>query len=145
MNSAPVRAAKLVLAVVLGFGWAMAGWRNMPRLEQPQASAAGLAIACSVGLAYWAGTRRKRDAAVAVAVAQAEAHATAVAAASLAASQHVHVVVDNSQGARAQGSRQFGIEDAPWIVSHETRAEIESEALDVALEDVLDEREKHLG
>jgi hypothetical protein len=126
-----------LLAWIMAASFAFAGWRNLPRLDHPQASAAGVGIGACILLSYYAGTRRKRDAAVAVAVARAEARAAAHAGATAAVVNHVAVVVPE-RGARAAGAT-LGLDDAPWLVGAHRAIELdEREAVEAALADVLD-------
>lgn len=135
---------KRLLVICFGIGWAFAGFRNLPRLPQPYAAAAGVIVASSLALAYWAGTRRRRDSAVAAAVAKAEAHAAAVANVASSARSDVTtnvIVVDPERGAQRAGA-SLGLADAPWLVGRHRTIELdETEALDAALEDALDARE----
>lgn len=131
-----------VVVGALMVAWALAGWRNMPRLEDPQASAAGTAVAVSVLAAWWLGRRSVRASAVAAAVASAVAAAEARSQATAAA--QASVVVNLATGARQAAARDYGgLDAAPWIVSGQTVPELEGEALDSALEDVLDRAEEY--
>lgn len=125
--------------------WSLAGWRNMPRLPQPQASAAGVMIGLALLAAYWVGTRTNRSKAVAAAVARAEAAAVAAAtggSADSSASAQVVVINTPAAGAAATGRAALNLEDAPWMVgAHRTVELDEREALEVAWEDVREERE----
>lgn len=127
-----------LIAWVMAGAFAVSGWRNLPPLPQPTAGAAGLSIAGCVLLAYYAGTRRKRDQAVAVAVARAEARAAARSSAAATAVNHVQVVVPQF-GARAAGAAAFGLDEAPWLIGTQRAVEVEeNEALEAALADALD-------
>lgn len=122
--------------------WALAGWRNMPRLEHPQAAAAGFMVAVSVWLAYWAGTRTQRSKAVAAAVARAEAAALAVAQGGAAASDaRAQVVVINNPvaGGRHAAEAAVGLDAAPWLIGAHRAIDLdETEALQVAWEDITE-------
>ncbi len=133
-----------VLALVLGVVWALAGWRNLPQLEHGTGQAAGFVIGSSILFAYWAGTRRQRELNLATATASAEATAVAAVTASTSSSSSVNVFVASpatAAPARARAARFELLEDAPWMVGAHRAAEIEEDALSVALEDVQDERE----
>lgn len=131
---------KQLLALALGLGWAFAGARNAPRVEHASAAAFGVAVAGSIWLAYWCGTRRRQDSAVAAAVAKAEARAAAVAATSsrATANQSVTVVLDPANGASQRGARVYGLDDAPWLAGATVRREVEDEEMVLlAVEDAM--------
>lgn len=134
-----------VLALVLGVVWALAGWRNLPPLDHGTAAAAGFVMASSIGLAYFAGTRRQRDLNRATATASAEATALASVAAVTSSAASVNVFVASpatvAPARAARAERYALLEDAPWMVGAHRAAEVEEEAFAVALEDVQDERE----
>jgi hypothetical protein len=134
----------MLKVLVFGFavGWAWAGWRNLPAIPNAFAGAFGTCLAVSMYLCYYAGTRRKRDAAVAVAVAQAEARALAAVQATQVANAQVVVNLDPALGARRRGEA-FGLDSAPWLVGATQRHEIEDEtdAVESMLNDVREEQE----
>jgi hypothetical protein len=122
--------------VVVGFiaaAFVFAGWRNLPRLDQPSAGAAGLLLAGAVVVAFFLGRRSVHAEAVATAVASARAEAAAAAhAGAQAVSQ---VVVNVGDGARAVAAREYG--QPAWIGP----ARFESEQLEGsdAVSSMLDE------
>lgn len=127
-----------LLAGAIAVAWALAGWRNMPRLEHPQATAAGLAIGGTVWIAYWLGAKQTSATANASAWAKAEARAAAIAASTsaAAATSNVNVVFAPELGARMAGeARLTGLESAPWMVGATRDAELEQDFLVQALED----------
>ena len=124
---------------LLSAAWAFAGWRNLPRLAHPSSAAAGLIIAVSLYVAFRIGQRSVTRSAVARAVAIAAPGAACASTSSSTA--QVAVIVHPELGAQRAG-RVFGLEDAPWMVAAHRAVELdETEALDTALEDVLEERE----
>ena len=133
------------LALALGVTWALAGWRNIPPLEHRAGAAAGVVVASSIALAYFAGCRRQREMNLAVATASAEATAVATVTAATSSSSSVNVFVASAESAAparsARAQRYALLEDAPWMVGTHRAAEVEEDALACALEDVQDERE----
>lgn len=133
------------VALVLGVVWALAGWRNLPPLDHRSAVAVGFVMASSIGLAYFAGTRRQHDVNRATAIASAEATALASVAAVTSSSSSVNVFVASpatAAPARAARAERYALlEDAPWMVGSHRAPELEEEAFSVAFEDVQDERE----
>jgi len=123
--------------VVVGFvaaAFVLAGWRNLPRLDQPASGAAGLLLAGAVLLAFWLGRRSVRVEAIATAVASARAEAAAAAhAGAQAVSQ---VVVNVGEGAREVGLREFG--QPSWIGPASSQGVEQIEGSD-AYASVLDE------
>lgn len=128
---------KIVIGVLV-CGWVFAGWRNLPRIPHPYAPAAGAVIASCMLLAYWAGTRRRRDEAVAVAVARAEAKALAAVKATQTNTQQVAVILDPNLGAARRGE-VLGLDSAPWLAGAHTAAEIEeTDAVQSMMDDIRD-------
>lgn len=125
-------------AVLMAMAWALAGWANLPRLDHPQASAAGFAIGGTVFVAYLFGSRSTAASAMATANARAEAHAAALAhsASASSSSAQVAVVISSELGASAAGARQFsGLEAAPWMVGATRDPELEQDFLAQSLAD----------
>lgn len=118
-----------------------AGWRNLPRIDQPQSSAAGLLLGGAVLLAFWLGRGSVRAEAVATAVAQARAQAAASAHAG--AQSVAGVIVNVGEGARQVAADQFG--QPEWVGARQVvvSEQIEgSDAVMSALEDVLSARQE---
>lgn len=129
--------------IALSVAWAFAGFRNLPRLSHPQGAAAAVIVAVCILVAYRAGRKAVTASAVAAAVAQAEATAVAAAQSRSDSQATANVIVVNNpqRGARAAGVAA-GLDDMPWMIGSHRAVELdETEALDVALEDVLDARE----
>lgn len=123
--------------------WALAGWRNMPRLSHASSAAAGLAIAGCCLSCYWLGTRTKRAAAIAVATAHAEATAMASVQAATASNASVNLYLGGraAEGASRAG-HYLGLENAPWLVDAGRHADLtETDALEVAMADISDDVE----
>lgn len=135
-----------VVALVLGVVWALAGWRNLPPLDHRSASAVGFVVASSIGLAYFAGTRRQRDLNRATAIASAEATAVASVVAQTTASSSVNVFVASPESvSHARAARYAVLDDAPWMVGAHRTLEVEEDALAVAMEDVVSDSERELA
>jgi hypothetical protein len=128
---------KLILGIMAG-AFALAGWRNMPRLDQPSASAAGLVIGICLVLAYNLGARSTRASAMAVATARAEAHATALAQGGSARST-VNVVIADG-GRRAARAEHAALDDLPWIdySAQPVASELPQDVIESMTEDVRD-------
>lgn len=107
--------------VLIALAWVVVGWRNMPRLEDPQALAAGIAVGVTCLLAYFMGRRSSSATAIAQAVASAEARARARASATSTSQAVGNVFVVGAGGAVAPspaGDRMEylgGLDAAPWI------------------------------
>ena len=109
---------RLIVAVVAA-AWAVAGWKNLPRLDHPSNIAAGLAIAGTCGVCYWCGRALTRNSAYASARASAIATARAAADAksNAQAAAAINVFMAGPEGGTA-GSVPLavqGLDDAPWI------------------------------
>ena len=104
---------RLVVAVMAGF-LVLAGWRNLPPIDQPSAGVAGLLLAGAVLGAFFMGRRSVKAEAFASAVASARAEA---AAAAHAGAQSVAQVVVNVDGesARSVAATRYG--QPEWIGS----------------------------
>ncbi len=111
-----------LVTTVLCVAFAFAGFRNLPRLEQPASAAAGLAIAFACWVCFRSGQRQARESAKTAAIAAAEAAALAAATseasssstAGASASVNLLVLGDRSRGARAAG-QATGLDEMPWI------------------------------
>lgn len=106
-----------LVAALSAAAWAFAGWRNMPRLADPSASAAGVMMAGSVLMAWWAGTRHAAAKVIGRAVASAEARAESRAQSASAATADARqvVIVNATEGARAVGAAEYGTGGLPWV------------------------------
>jgi hypothetical protein len=123
-----------------GVAWALAGWANLPRLDHPQATAAGLAIGGTCLLSYFLGARQTRVSAEASAWAKAEARAAAIASSSSSSSAQVAVVISSELGARAAGQERLsGLESAPWMVGAVRQDDIEQDVVAQMIEDGMGE------
>ena len=92
--------------VIVGFiaaAFVLAGWRNLPRIDQPAAGAAGILLGGAVLAAFWLGRRSVRAEAVATAIATARADAAA--AAHAGAQAHSQVIVNVAGDRPADGAR----------------------------------------
>lgn len=107
--------ARLVVAAIAAAS-IFAGWANLPRIDQPASSAAGVLLAGAVLLAFWLGRRSVNADALAVAMASARAEATAAAHAGASAHSQV-VVVTGEQGARYAAQEHYG--RPSWIGERE--------------------------
>ena len=116
----------------------LAGWRNMPRLDEPSAKAAGLVIGLALVLAYSLGARATRASAMATAVASAEARATALAQGGSARST-VNVVIADG-GRRAARAEHGGLDALPWVDydAPAVASELPQDVLESMTEDVRD-------
>lgn len=126
----------------VGIAWALAGWANLPRLDHPQATAAGLAIGGTCLLSYFLGAHQSRASAEASAWAKAEARAAAIASSSSASSSNaqVAVVISSELGARVQGQQKLtGLESAPWMVGASRQEEVEQDVVAQMIEDGMGE------
>ncbi len=111
-----------LVTTVLCAAFAFAGFRNLPRLDQPASAAAGVAIAVACWICFRSGQRQARDSAKTAAIASAQAAAVAAAAADssssstsgASASVNVLVLGDRTHGARAAGAAT-GMDEMPWI------------------------------
>lgn len=122
-------------AVLVAVAWALAGWRNLPPLEQPQASAAGLAIGATCFLSYLFGSRSTLASATATATARAEAHAAALAQSNSSSNStaQVAVVISPGMGAASVGATKFGgLDSAPWMIGATRDEELEQDWLEQA-------------
>lgn len=101
---------------VLCVGWAWVGMTNAPRVSDPVAGTLGVAVAASIGLAFWCGRRSGRASAFAAAVAHAEARAAAAARSESAATSNAAVTLNFGDGLRHQAAAHLGgLDAAPWI------------------------------
>lgn len=133
---------RLVLGIVAA-AWVLAGWRNMPRLDDPSAGAAGVMIAATCVLCYFCGRRRAYAQATAIANARAEARAAAAATSTSTAQAAVIVQLDPALGARQAAAEAHG--QPEWIAPR-TRAVLEaSDATDSVLADVLEAEHVETG
>lgn len=136
----PIRS---LVVMALSFAWVAAGVRNLPRLGHPQMAGVVLVVIVCMWLSFRAGARMVKSEAVATAVAHAEARALAAVQAETTSQAQANVLIVNdvSAGARIRG-QALGLQDAPWLDGRHRSIELdETEALDTALEDVLDARE----
>lgn len=122
------------MAVVAGV-FAIAGWRNLPPLEDPSAGAAGLVLGGLVVLAYRLGRRSVSAEAVATAVASARAESAAAAHAGAQAASNV--IVNVGAGAAAVAAAEFG--SPSWL--GEVRPDVEQLDGSDAVLSITDERE----
>lgn len=122
----------------VGVAWALAGWANLPRLDHPQATAAGLAIGGTCLLSYFLGARQTRVSAEASAWAKAEARAAAIASSSSTSTSAAQVVVaiNSEHGARVQGQeRLVGLESASWMIGAAPQVDVEQDVVAQMIED----------
>jgi hypothetical protein len=124
-----------LLVVVMSCSWALAGWRNAPRLAHRDSLAWGLSIAVAIGVAYWLGCRSQRAAAIATAVAsaKAEAVASAISGSSSVAQQAVSVHLNVAPGAPPAYSVPSGLDAAPWMVGAAARPVLDDPETLIAL------------
>lgn len=128
----------IVVAVVAG-GWVYAGFTNLPRVPQPYAATAGLAIAATCAVCWWAGRRSGRGSAFAAAYAAAEARAAAAARAESSAVATNAVFVQVGDGGRHRAAAGLdGLDTAPWIAG--PRPLLEQDTAQMLAEDVLEQR-----
>lgn len=106
-----------IIAVAIACVWAWAGWKNMPRLEHPQSTAAGLAIAVSCLVSWWVGVSGARASARAEAYARADARAAARSESRSQAAAAVNLYMGVPSEIREQSVPLAGrgLESAPWI------------------------------
>lgn len=126
----------------VGVAWALAGWANLPRLDHPQATAAGLAIGGTCVLSYFLGARQTRVSAEASAWAKAEARAAAIASSSSASTSQaqVAVVINSELGARIQGQERLtGLEAAPWMIGAVPQVDVEQDVVAQMIADGMGE------
>ena len=122
----------------VGIAWALAGWANLPRLDHPQATAAGLAIGGTCLLSYFLGARQTRVSAEASAWAKAEARAAAIASSTSTSTSQAQVVVaiNAENGARVQGQGKLaGLESAPWMIGAVPQVDVEQDVVAQMIED----------
>jgi hypothetical protein len=129
-----------VIAVLSAMAWAFAGWRNMPRLSHPVATAAGVSIAVAIMLGYWAGTRHAAAKVIATAIARAEA--TAVSVSASAAQAHADsrqvVILNMADGARAVGAAEYG--PVPEWIGQARHAALDEETMTNLVADVVSDQ-----
>jgi hypothetical protein len=126
----------------VGIAWALAGWANLPRLDHPQATAAGLAIGGTCVLSYFLGARQTRVSAEASAWAKAEARAAAIASSTSTSNAQVAVVLSSELGARVQGEKRLaGLECAPWMIDAAPVAEAEQDVVAQMIADGMGEEQ----
>jgi hypothetical protein len=129
----------------VGIAWVLAGWANLPRLDHPQATAAGLAIGGTCVLSYFLGARQTRVSAEASAWAKAEARAAAISSSSSSSQAQVAVVINAENGARVQGQgRLSGLESAPWMVGAVPQSEIEQDVVAQMIEDGMGQEDQYV-
>lgn len=129
-----------LVAAAIAVAFVFAGWRNLPRIDDPQAGVAGLLLGGAVVLAFFIGRRTVHAEAVATAIAT--AHAEAAAAAHAGAQALSQVVVNVGEpvagGARQVAAQRYG--QPAWIgpARFETEQLEGSDALASMLDDVRD-------
>lgn len=128
---------KLIVAG-MAIALALAGFKNLPRLDDPSSSAAGVALGACVFIAYVVGKKTSAASAMAVAMAKAEAVATSRSKSESSAVAGVQVLINNDpvRGARHVAVQEHG--QPEWLGPVKEKFLIEEDIdADSVLEDVL--------
>jgi hypothetical protein len=123
-----------IVVSVIAAACVFAGFRNLPPIEQPASSAAGLLLGGVVVVAFLLGRRSVRAEAVATAIASARADAAA--AAHAGAQSVAQVVVQVGESGRDVAAREYG--QPEWIAGPQ-RFDAEQLAGSDAVESIRDE------
>lgn len=131
------------MLAVVGGGWVVAGWMNLPMVWRPYAPAFAAAVAVTCAVCFWAGRRQGRAGAFAAAYASAEARANAAAMAASRAQATNAVFVQVGEGARHRAAADLGgLDDAEWIAG--PKALLEQEVGEMYLEELDGDADRSL-